>query len=78
MKNSGFPNLNEVLRVRKGGEIVDRISVETRPYACMLGGPERRHLFVLTAPSSDPEACVRLKAGRIEMIRVDIPGAGLP
>ena len=72
------PNLGEVLRVREGGEIIGRIIVATRPYACMLGGPERRHLFVLTAPSSHPEECARLKAGRIEMVRVDVPGAGLP
>merc|ERR1712065_66922 len=33
-------NRREVLRVREGGEILDRVTVETYPYACMLGGDD--------------------------------------
>lgn len=32
-----------VLGVREGGEIVERIELNTHAYAVMLGGPERRH-----------------------------------
>ena len=67
-----------VLRVREGGEIVDRVEVEAEAYACMLGGPDRRTLFVLTAGSAEPEECKRACSGRIEVVEVDVPGAGLP
>lgn len=68
----------EVVRVREGGEVTDRLSVETQAFACMLGGPERRHLFVCTALDSDPEKCKASRSGRIEYVEVDVPGAGLP
>jgi sugar lactone lactonase YvrE len=66
------------LRVVEGGEIKARIAVETQAIACMLGGPDRRTLFVLTAPLARREKARRLMLGRIEIARVDIPGAGLP
>ncbi len=68
----------EVVRVREGGEVTDRLPVETQAFACMLGGPERRTLFVCTAKDSDPKAAQRDRAGRIEAFDVEIPGAGLP
>jgi len=67
----------EVLRVREGGEVTDRISVQTQAFACMLGGPERRTLFICTAADSDP-AKTDARSGRIESVEVDVPGAGLP
>jgi sugar lactone lactonase YvrE len=68
----------EVLRVREGGEITDCIHVATNAYACMLGGSERKSLFVLTAASHQPEEARNLKSGRIEVVEVQVPGAGLP
>ena len=67
-----------VVRVREGGEIVDRVEVEREAYACMLGGEDRRTLFVLTAATPDPEECRRALSGRIEIARVPVPGADLP
>jgi sugar lactone lactonase YvrE len=67
-----------VLRVRKGGEVTHRVNVDTTPYACMLGGPDRRTLFVLTSETSDPTGAQTQPSGRIEIVQVDIPGAGLP
>ena len=43
----------------------------------MLGGPERRTLFICTAASSDPNQ-TDTRTGRIERVEVDVPGAGLP
>ncbi|MBW2178999.1 MAG: SMP-30/gluconolactonase/LRE family protein [Deltaproteobacteria bacterium] len=71
------PTSAEALRVKQGGEVTDRIKVATQAFACMLGGPDRQTLFVLTAnnvPSEMPEE----PSGRIETVRVDIPGVGLP
>jgi sugar lactone lactonase YvrE len=66
-----------VLRVREGGEVVDRIAVEHEAFACMLGGPDRRTLFICTAAESDPAKTTDC-LGRIELVPVEIAGAGLP
>jgi sugar lactone lactonase YvrE len=68
----------EVLRVREGGAITHRVSVSTQAFACMLGGPQRRHLFICTASSGDPAVCREKRDGRIEVVEVEVPGAGLP
>ena len=68
----------EVLRVREGGEITHRVPVEKQAFACMLGGPQRRHLFICTASSGDPAVCREQRDGRIEVVEVEVPGAGLP
>jgi len=69
---------HEVLRVREGGEVTHRIPVETQAVACMLGGPERRTLFLCTAKSFDPPETRAERAGRIEVVEVEVPGAGWP
>lgn len=69
---------NEVLRVEEGGRVTHRVTVSSLAIACMLGGPERRHLLVCSAPSVRPDECRTQRAGRIEVARVDVPGAGLP
>ncbi len=72
------PTSNEVLRALEGGEITDRISLDQGAFACMLGGADRRRLFVLTAADSDPETCRAKRSARIEYVDVEIPGGGLP
>lgn len=68
----------EVLRVAAGGAILDRVAVSQPVYACMLGGPDRRTLYALTAPSSLASVASAAPNGRIEAIEVDVPGAGWP
>jgi sugar lactone lactonase YvrE len=68
----------EALRVRQGGEVTHRVRVETQAFACMIGGPQRRHLFICTAADSHPEKCRQQRSGRIEVVEVEVPGAGLP
>ena len=59
-------------------KIAQSVATEGRgSYACMLGGPDRRTLFILTNTGSGP-AMAQKKEGRIEMVQVDVPGAGLP
>lgn len=73
------PISREVLRIREGGEVTHRIATENQAVACMLGGPDRRTLFVLSCQViHEREKSCALKSGRIETVRVDIPGAGLP
>jgi sugar lactone lactonase YvrE len=71
------PVSHSVLRVLEGGEVTDRLEVEHQAFACMLGGPDRRTLFICTAAESDP-AKTEPRTGRIECIQVAVPGAGLP
>ena len=72
------PRGNRVVRVQEGGTILDTIPVPGRnAYACMLGGEDRRTLFVCTAPGSGPERAGKTD-GAIEYARVAVPGAGLP
>jgi sugar lactone lactonase YvrE len=72
------PLSEEVLRVREGGAVTHRFRPSLRPYACMLGGADRRTLFVVTAETHDPTEALAKRSGRIETVEVEIPGAGLP
>ncbi len=71
------PGTDELIRVQQGGAILERCRTRGTPYACMLGGEERRTLFACTSETDDPTQAARLKSGRIEQARVDVPGAGL-
>ena len=64
-------------RVIAGGEITDEIELELNCFACMLGGDDRRTLYMITAPTSRPEKGAAPQ-GRIETARVEFAGAGLP
>lgn len=68
----------EVVRVTAGGKITERVAVSNHAFACMLGGPDRRTMFVLTADNSNPQYCRSRATGRIEVFAADVAGAGLP
>ncbi|HWH21345.1 MAG TPA: hypothetical protein VN671_12480 [Solirubrobacterales bacterium] len=42
----------------------------------MLGGEDRRTLYVASAPDHEPANRRAAKESRIEAIRVEVPGAG--
>jgi sugar lactone lactonase YvrE len=69
---------DKVVRVRQGGEITDRIDVDAHAYAVMLGGPERRHLFICASGSHDPAEIQRQPSATLQVVEVDVPGAGIP
>lgn len=67
-----------VMRVRRGGKVTHSLDLAPRgAYACMLGGVDRRTLFVVTNSGSGPSMADR-RDGRIETMRVEVPGAGWP
>jgi sugar lactone lactonase YvrE len=72
------PTTNDVIRLKEGGEVLDRITADQGCFACMLGGEDRKTLYVLTAGGANAEDTRRVRLGRIEQVRVDVPGAGLP
>ncbi|WP_426573986.1 SMP-30/gluconolactonase/LRE family protein [Aquihabitans sp. McL0605] len=66
------------LRVHRGGTITHRIEASQTVFACALGGPEGRTLHLITAPRYGEDACTGTGLGRVETIRVDVPGAAAP
>ncbi|HWI81706.1 SMP-30/gluconolactonase/LRE family protein [Ramlibacter sp.] len=73
------PVSREVMRVQEGGAITHRVPTEGQAVACMLGGPDRRTLFVLTGRVMvTPQQSLRERSGAIWRMRVEVPGAGLP
>ena len=73
------PISREVIRVREGGEVTHRIATPGQAVACMLGGPDRRTLFVLTGKVMvTPEQSRASLSGMIYTLPVAVPGTGLP
>ena len=66
------------LRVREGGAIDHKVTTKQPVYATMLGGPERKHLFMCTAASQDPIITRRLASATIDVAVVGTPGCGIP
>lgn len=78
---------NVVVRVAEGGEVLQRVELaENRaPFALMLGGPDRRTLFILTAEWRTADGLDNLhrlangpRTGEILVLPVSVPGVGRP
>jgi sugar lactone lactonase YvrE len=69
-----------VIRVEDGGTITHLVpSPEGRnPFACVLGGPDRKTLYICTAEKEEPEYALAHMSSRVEAIDVGFTGAGLP
>ena len=77
-----------VVRVAEGGEILQRVELREHraPFALMLGGPDRRTLFIMTAEWRTADSLAtnlqRLatgpRNGEILALPVSVPGAGRP
>ena len=67
------------IRVDRGGNELQRIEVPgRRAIACALGGPERRTLFCLSAATSHQELRRGKSSARIDVVDVEVRGAGYP
>lgn len=67
------PSLGCCLRVSKTGEILDRVEITgKRATSCVLGDDDRRTLYITT------DEMPALPTGRIETVRVKVPGVGYP
>ena len=67
------------IRLDRDGRELQRIEVPgRRAIACVLGGAERRTLFCLSAATSPEELRQRKSSARIDVVDVEIPGAGFP
>ena len=79
---------NSIVRVAEGGEILQRVelSEDRAPFALMLGGPDRRTLFIMTAEwrkadgvaSNLQRLATGPRTGQILALPVSVPGTGRP
>jgi sugar lactone lactonase YvrE len=73
------PNVKEVRRILPGGQVTRIIATPGRkPLACVLGGGNRRSLFITTARGTTEELRTGKTVGRVERIDVDVPGSETP
>jgi sugar lactone lactonase YvrE len=68
----------ECVRVAEGGTVLDAVTTEQTPFACMLGGNDGRTLFMCTAATSSPMLAAAERTGRIDITQVSVPRAGRP
>ncbi len=68
----------ECIRVKEGGEITDVLTTDRHCFACMLGGPDGRTLFIVTAEESLAVEASKVRTGQIMVTEVAVGHAGLP
>ncbi len=68
------------VRVAEGGAELQTVPLDRGGFACVLGGPERRTLFITAAEwrGMTEAQMVTPGSGQVLAIDVDIPGAGWP
>jgi sugar lactone lactonase YvrE len=67
------------IRLDRNGRELQRIEVPgRRALACVLGGPQRRTLFCLSAATSYEELRQGKSSSRIDVVEVEVAGAGNP
>jgi sugar lactone lactonase YvrE len=72
---------NDSARLREGGEVLERIDLGRPCFANMLGGPDRRTLFMPTADwhgTDRVEDAIEARTGQILVADAPAPGAGWP
>jgi sugar lactone lactonase YvrE len=64
---------NAVVRVADGGEVLERIATSQGAFACELGGPDGRTLYVCTYDAAASASPTPTAVGRVEATTVDVP-----
>ena len=68
-----------LIRVLEGGTITDTLQIDgVTPFACVLGGPERRTLLACMAPDWRRDVVRHTTDAFIAAFDVAVPGAGAP
>jgi sugar lactone lactonase YvrE len=63
------------VRVREGGEVAQTVELDLGCFACALGGPDRRTLFIVAAQWPPNPAA---RTGVVCTVPVEVPGVGWP
>jgi sugar lactone lactonase YvrE len=72
---------NDCARIREGGEVIDAIELDRACFAAMLGGPDRRTLFMLTAQwrgTDGIDDVIKARTGQVLVADAPSPGIGWP
>jgi sugar lactone lactonase YvrE len=73
------PSGARVVRLLQGGAVTHSVDFHGEvPVACVLGGPDRRTLYICVAADFRREALLRQPLGRIDAVAVEVAGAGRP
>jgi len=66
-------------RVREGGEVLDEVKLDRGGFACMLGGPDRRTLYITAASWFGMDRMAEMAgAGRVFSVPAPAAGVGWP
>jgi sugar lactone lactonase YvrE len=66
------------VRVREGGEVLARVSLDRGAFACMLGGADGTTLFAVASEWRGPAAIAQDRSGRVVAVAAPAPHAGRP
>jgi len=67
------------VRVREGGEVLQTIDVDRGCFACMLGGANKRTLFMMATEWRGPASMADgRRTGQVLTVEAPAPGAGWP
>ena len=66
------------VRVREGGEVLQVIDLDRGCFACMLGGPDRRTLFMTVNEWGGAESMSGGRKGQVLAVEAPAPGVGWP
>lgn len=72
------PLAPECALIEQGGRVLEVVDTGQPCYACMLGGPDGRTLFMLTATTSIAHEAAASPKGKLLVATVDVPHAGRP
>jgi sugar lactone lactonase YvrE len=76
--HADVPN-QRCVRVREGGEVLQRIDLDRGCFACMLGGADRRTLFLVATQWGGAQSTAELAGtGQVLMVEAPAPGVGWP
>jgi sugar lactone lactonase YvrE len=67
------------VRVREGGQVLETINADRGCFACMLGGPDKKTLFIMAAKWHGFEKMLDgLGTGQMLTVKVPVRGVGWP
>ena len=67
------------VRVREGGEVLQAVNVDRGCFACVLGGPDKRTLFIMAAEwHGFAKMMEGLGTGQVLTVEAPAPGVGWP
>ena len=69
------------VRVREGGEVLQTVKADRGCFACMLGGPDRRTLFMVVTEWRGMEKVAEVaqaRTGQVLAVEAPAPGVGWP